>query len=153
MIFFGSDHSIRKFSQDGEPLVESGTGLPPVSRPGHCGEEMQLTMQSAVAAGDAQPPSSEGSIPDLRLVWQCQCGFRLDPQPDPREKVWAAAAAVETCQWEMDHAVQQLHKALRAASAKGATDELLAASAQLPLSELQMILAQAESTGPGSGAS
>lgn len=153
MIFFGSDHITGKFSQDGEPLAESGNGLPPVSRPGHCGDDMQLTSHGAVAAGDSPPPSSEGSMPELRLVWQCQCGFRLDPQPDPREGVWAAAAAVETCQWEMDHAVQQLHKALRAASAKGATDELLAASAQLPLSELQMILGQAGSTGPGSGAS
>jgi hypothetical protein len=53
----------------------------------------------------------------------------------------------------MDHAVQQLHKALRAASAKGATDELLAESAQLPLGELQMILGQAGSTGLGGGAS
>lgn len=34
-------------------------------------------------------------------------------QPDPREKVGAAVAPVEACEWDMDHAVQQLHKALR----------------------------------------
>ena len=153
IIFFGNDHIIHEYNEDGEPSAESGTRLPPVSRPGHCGDDMQLTMQGAAAAGDSLPPSLDDPVKDLRLVWQCQCGFRLDPQPDPREKVWAAAAAVETCQWEMDHAVQQLHKALRAASAKGATDELLAESAQLPLGELQMILGQEGSTGFEGGAS
>lgn len=140
MIFFGNDH---KSSQDGEPSVDPGTPLHPLSRPGHCGVDMQLTTHSAAAAGDSPSPGLDHPGPDLHLVWQCQCGFRLDPQPDPRERVWAAAAAVETCQWEMDHAVQQLHKAVRAASAKGATDELLAESAQLTRDELQKILGRA----------
>lgn len=87
MIFFGNDHTIRKFSQEGDPSVDPGTLLPPVSRPRHCGDDMQLTMQGADAAGDSVPPSSDDAMPDLLLVWQCQCGFRLDPEPDPREKV------------------------------------------------------------------
>lgn len=157
MIFFGNGHTIRKLGQEGEPSVDAETRPPPVSRPGHCGDDMQLTMYSAAppAARVSLQPSVDDPVRDLHLVWQCQCGFRLDPQPDLREEVWAAAAAVETCQWEMDHAVQQLHRALRAASAKGATDELLAESAQLPLDEIQMILGQRRriSTGPGSGAS
>lgn len=154
MILFGNDHTIRKSSQDGDPSADPGTPLHPLSRPSHCGDDMQLTTHSAAAAGDSPSPGLDDPRPDLHLVRQCQCGFRLDPQPDPREKVWAAAAAVETCQWEMDHAVQQLHVALRAASAKGVTDELLAESAQLPRDELQMILGQARrtSTAPGSRA-
>lgn len=142
MIFFGNNHTIRNSPHEGEASAKSGARLPPASRPGHCGDDMQLTMHNAAAAVDFLPPSLDDPVPDLHHVWQCQCGFRLDPQPDPRDEVWAAAAAVETCQWEMDHAVQQLHKALREASAKGATDELLAESAQLPLAELQMILGQ-----------
>jgi hypothetical protein len=138
MMFISNDHTIRKFSNDGS----SESRPPPTNRPGHCGEDMQLSIHSTAAAGDSQSPIPEQPGPDLRLVWQCRCGFRLDPQPDHREEVWAAAAAVETCQWEMDHAVQELHRALREASAKGATDELLAESAQLPLAELQMILGQ-----------
>lgn len=77
MIFIGSDHTIRKFGQDGEPSVDSGTRLPPVSRPGHCGEDMQLSIHSAAAAGDSRPPSLDDPVPDLYLVWQCRCGFRL----------------------------------------------------------------------------
>lgn len=120
MIFFGYDRTIRKSGQEEEPSGDSGTPLPPVSRPGHCGGAMQLTMHSAAAAGDSLPPGLDDPVPDLHLVWQCQCGFRMDhPQPDPGEEVWAAAARIETCQQEMDHAVQQLHKALRAASTEG----------------------------------
>lgn len=154
MILFGNDHTIRKSSHDGEPSVDPGTPLHPLDRPGQCGDDVQLTTHSAAAAGDSPSLGLDDPRPDLHLVWQCQCGFRLDPQPDPREKVWATAAAGETCQWEMDRAVQQLHKAVRPASAKGATDELLAESAQLRRDELQKILGQARrtSTGPGRGA-
>lgn len=144
MLFFGNDHTIRNFSQTGKPSVDSETRPPAVRRPRHCGEDMQLTMQTATAPGDSLPPGLEPRAQEKHPVWQCHCGFRLDPKPDPREAVWAAAAAVETCQWEMDHAIQQLHHALRTASAKGATDDLLAESAQLPRKELQTILRPAE---------
>jgi hypothetical protein len=140
MIFIGNDRKIRRFGPEGDFSADSGTRLPPVRRPGHCGDAMQLTMQSAAAAGDSLPPGSDGPVRDLRLVWQCRCGFRLDPVPDPRKRVWAAAAAVEASQWEMDHAIQQLHAALRTASARGVTDELLAEWAQLRPRELKIIL-------------
>lgn len=144
MRFIGNDHTIREFGPEGELSMDPGTRL----RPRHCGDDMQLTMHGAADAGGSLPPGLDSPGPDLRLVWQCLCGFRLDAQPDPCEKVWAAAAAVETCQWEMDHAVQQLRQALRTASAMGATDELLAESAQLPRDELQMILGQADGRHP-----
>ena len=152
MIFFGNDHTIREFSQ-GESSPDSGARVSRGSRPRHCGNDMRLTMNTANPAEDSLPPTYDNPVPDHHLVWQCQCGFHLHPQPDKREQVWAAAAAVEACQWEMDHAVQQLHRALRAASANGVTDELLAESAQLPLSELQGILGQTRSSHPGIGAS
>jgi hypothetical protein len=89
MIFVSNDHTIRKFGQDGEPLADSGTRLLPVSHPGHCGEDMQLTIQSSAAAGHSLPPGLDDPVPDLHLVWQCRCGFRLDTQPEPTYKVWA----------------------------------------------------------------
>jgi hypothetical protein len=76
MIFISSDHTIRNFRQDGKFSVESG-GRPRARRPGHCGEDMELTLGVAPAA-DSLPSDSEDSGPDLRLVWQCRCGFRLD---------------------------------------------------------------------------
>jgi hypothetical protein len=54
--------------------------------------------------------------------------------------VWAAAASVETCQWEMDQAVLQLRAAIRSASAKGVSSELLADAGQLSCHEIQSIL-------------
>lgn len=151
MMFISNDRTIREFGPEGELSVEPGTRL----RPRHCGDAMQLAMHSTPAAGDSLPPGLDGPVRDLRLVWQCLCGFRLDAQSDPGEEVWAAAAAVETCQREMDHAVQHLHQALRAASAMGVADELLAESAQLPRDELEMILGPAGRIGtdPGNGAS
>lgn len=86
MLFIGDDRKIHKFCQDGKHSVASGTRPPPVNRPGHCGVDMQLTMQSSAAAGDALSSSLDGSVRDLHLVWQCRCGFRLGPQGDPRKK-------------------------------------------------------------------
>lgn len=144
MIFFGNDHPIRHFSQTGKLPVDSKNSPPTVRRPRHCGEDMQLTTQTATALGDSSPPGLDPPMQEMHLVWNCHCGFRLDPKPDLRERLWAAPAAVETCQWEMDDAVQQLHHALRTASTKGATEELLAESAQVPHKELQAILRLAE---------
>jgi len=84
MIFIGADHTIRDFRQDGEPSVDSGVRLPPVRRPGHCGSDMRLTIHSAAATRDSLPSSLGAPGPDLHLVWQCPCGFRQDPQPEPR---------------------------------------------------------------------
>jgi hypothetical protein len=142
MLFISSDRKIQKLYQGGELSAASGMGLPPARRPGHCGADMELTMQSSAAAGDFLSPILGGPVRDLHLVWQCRCGFRLDPRSDPRNKVWAAAAAVEGCQWEMDHAVLQLDMALRAASAMGVADELLAKWAQLSPREIKRILDQ-----------
>jgi hypothetical protein len=136
MLFIGNDHTIRNFSQCGEPSADRGS---PVRRPRHCGDGMQLIIHGAAAEGSTSLGVEEDG-PDLRLVWHCRCGFRLDPQPDPRERVWAAAALVETCQWELDHALVQLHGAIRAASDRGMPIELLAESAQLSRHEIQMIL-------------
>lgn len=152
MIFIGNDHKIRRFGQEGKFSAGPGTRLPPVNRPGHCGVDMQITLQSSVAAGDSSSPGLDGPVRDLCLVWQCRCGFRLDPQPDPRKRVWAAAAAVEACQWEMDYAFQQLHAALSAASARGVTDELLAEWAQLRPGELKIILDQSKRRKVAAGA-
>lgn len=147
MLFIGNDHTIRNFRQRGEPSVDRGS---PAVRPRHCGDGMQLIIHGAAAEGSTSP-GVEDCGPDLRLVWQCRCGFRLDPQPDPREKVWAAAALVETCQWEMDQALVQLHRAIRAASAKGTPTELLAESAQLSRHEIQMILRQVTGASAAAG--
>lgn len=67
--------------------TDSGTRLSPVSRPGHCGDDMQLTLQEAPNAGKSVPPGPGDPVRDLHLVWLCQCGFRQDPQPDPRGEV------------------------------------------------------------------
>lgn len=107
MIFISNDHTIRKFGQDGEPLADSGTRLLPVSHPGHCGADMQLTIQSSAAAGHSLPPGLDDPVPDLHLVWQCRCGFRLDPQPEPTYKVWATDARVEACQCEWTISVRR----------------------------------------------
>lgn len=140
MLFISNDHTIPNFSQVGQSMADPGS-RPPVVRPRHCGDEMQLIIQGATA-GDSTSHGIQGCGPDLRLVWHCRCGFRLDPQPDPREKVWAAAALVETCQWEMDQALVQLYRAIQAASDKGTPTELLAESAQLSRQEIHTILRQ-----------
>jgi hypothetical protein len=86
MIVFGMSHTVRNNSgQDGERLLGTATRLPPVRRPNHCGDDMQLTMQGAVAARNSPPLGVSGDGRDLHLVWQCRCGFRLDPHPAPPE--------------------------------------------------------------------
>lgn len=75
MIFISNDPTIRNFRQDGEFSAESG-GRRRASRPGHCGEEMELIL-GAAPAGNPLPPGLEDSGPDLRLLWKCRCGFRL----------------------------------------------------------------------------
>lgn len=89
MLFISNDRTICEFSPEGELAAGPGTRL----RPRHCGDAMQLTLPSAAVAGDSLLPGRDGPGPDLRLVWQCPCGFRLDAQPDPGEEVWVAAAA------------------------------------------------------------
>lgn len=65
--------------------------------------------------------------------------------------MWAAAALVETCHWELDQALVQLHGAIRAASDKGTPNELLAESAQLSRQEIQMILRQVTGASGAAG--
>lgn len=91
MVFFAAGHTVRNSGQDGERLLGTATRLPPVRRPNHCGDDMQLTMQGAAAARNSPSPGISGDGRDSYLVWQCQCGFRLDPHPAPSE-VWGAAA-------------------------------------------------------------
>lgn len=88
MLFISNDGTTREFSPEGELAVEPGTRL----RPRHCGDAMQLTMHDAAAARDSLQPGLNGPGPDLRLVWQCLCGFRVDAQPDSGDEVWAGSA-------------------------------------------------------------
>ncbi|WP_457963667.1 hypothetical protein M1E17_19900 [Arthrobacter sp. D1-29] len=136
MLFVGNDDTIGHRRKMGGSSAVSGPEASSL-RPAHCGQAMQLTVHRA--AGDSTLSSPQAGD-DLRLVWQCRCGFTLDPQPDPREDVWAAAASVETCQWEMDQALLQLRTAIRSASAKGVSSELLADAGQLSCLEIQSIL-------------
>ena len=138
MLFVSSHHTIGNSSQRAESAGDSGPGSAAIP-PFHCGEGMQLLIHRA-ADGDSPPAGFDDPGPDVRLVWHCQYGFRLDPRPDPFEEVSAAAARVEACQWELGHALAQLRRAIRTASAKGMPNELLAESAQLSRHEVQMAL-------------
>lgn len=103
MLFIGNDRKIRKFGQEGEP--DSWTRLSPVSRPAHCGDAVQLTMHTAGGVLVARLERSRAGSA-LRVAMP----MRIPPgsSAGSEKTVWAAAAAVEACQWEMDHAVQQL---------------------------------------------
>lgn len=136
MLFVGNDDTIRHLGQIRDLSALSGLGTSGL-RPVHCGQGMQLTFHRAPGDPISSSPEADG---DLCLVWQCGCGFTRDPQPDPRQEVWAAAASVETCQWEMDQALVQLHAAIRSASAKGVSSDVLADSGQLSRHEVQSIL-------------
>ena len=78
IIFFGNNQTI----PDSYPEVElsedpgNANGLF-VSRPGHCGEDMQLTLHCAAAVGNSPLPGLDDPRPDLHLIWQCKCGFLL----------------------------------------------------------------------------
>lgn len=128
MIFFGVNHPVRNSRQEGILAQDRATPLPPVSRPNHCGEDMQLTMQSAAETKPSPSPGLNAPEPDLHLVWQCLCGFRRDPHPAPQEERPAVPAS--PAKENVDHARHRLH-GMFLPSAQGTTVQPFAESAPI----------------------
>lgn len=124
-----------------------GAGDGALGAPLHCGEPMTLRETSYRGSSYglvSQPPTGS----DVELVWACSCGFQLSPA-EPEElalplspalhRVAAAAADLESLQWQLDQLTDELESAVLQAADAGAAIIDIAEAAQLEPADVQQL--------------
>ena len=126
-----------------------GAGDVALGSPLHCGEPMTLreTSYRGSSYGLVQQPAPGV---DVELVWACACGFQLSPE-EPKElalplspalhRVAAAAADLESLQWQLDQLTDDLESAVLEAADAGAAIIDIAEAAHLEPADVQQIAA------------
>ena len=118
-----------------QQAAPAASSVPVDAAPQHCGGTMVKRKASldSLLWGFQLPGSAE---------WICPCGFRQDAAAagEPLHAVRTAAARVESLQWELDAAKDELLSALRTAAANGSTSTELIEAAGLPDDEFARLL-------------
>lgn len=118
-----------------------------VGAPLHCGDPMTLreTSYRGSSYGMVLQPVPAS---DVELVWACSCGFQLSHE-EPRElalpltpalrRVAAAAADVESLQWDLDQRTAELEAAVARAAESGAAIIDIAEAADLEPADVRQL--------------
>ncbi|AUZ87786.1 hypothetical protein CVO76_09210 [Arthrobacter agilis] len=124
-----------------------GAGDTAVGAPLHCGEPMTLRETSYTGSSYGMIPQAPAGF-DVELVWACSCGFQLSheepaelahPLPPALRRVAAAAADLESMQWQLDQLAGELECAVLQAADAGAAIVDIADAAHLEPGEVQQL--------------
>ncbi len=126
-----------------------GAGDTTVGSPLHCGGPMTLRETSYRGSSYGLVPQPDTGF-DVELVWACTCGFQLSPA-EPKQlahplspallRVAAAAADLESLQWQFDQRTDDLESAVRQAAHAGVAITDIAEAAQLRPADVQQLTA------------